>query len=204
MKRIKIINGTYGHRPEGSKSTHPKTANDGPFEVNDSEAERLVAMGVAAHSGTVEVESRTDEDAYAKLEESLLGYIEGADDVSVAVTSAFELLAQAAIDAGVELPVNGVATSAGNGNGEGSGVNSSGQENGAEGADYDDGDGADIPEYNAEMSVADLKQIMEDCGLTYKAGMNRAYMVAALDEHFASTDDDGETPPALGTEEPVT
>ena len=47
MKLIKIINGTYGHRPE-PYTVEPKTAEDTPFEVSDSEAARLVELGIAA------------------------------------------------------------------------------------------------------------------------------------------------------------
>lgn len=208
MKLIKITNGTYGHRPGGSEFTKTKTANDEPFEVADAEAERLVAMKVAAYAEPVEAENHTDEDVCARFAESLSSYIDSADDVSAAIISAFELLAQAAADAGVELPVESVATPEGGENGEGEGVNSSEQENGAEGAenneqpDNEDSD-VDIPAYNAEMSVAALKEIFRDCGLTYKVSMSRADMVAALDEYFAD-DDDGESPPDLGTEEPVT
>lgn len=42
---IHIINGTYGHY-EG-EWLKPKSRTDPPFEVDDAEAERLVALGVA-------------------------------------------------------------------------------------------------------------------------------------------------------------
>lgn len=46
MTRIKIICGTYGHRPEGSK--HPVSVARGGFcEVPEAEAQRLYALGVA-------------------------------------------------------------------------------------------------------------------------------------------------------------
>ena len=47
MSLIKIINGTFGHRPAGSRSVEPKQAGDPPFEVDDLQARRLVARGVA-------------------------------------------------------------------------------------------------------------------------------------------------------------
>lgn len=47
MKQIKIINGTYGFRPE-PHVVDPKTADDAPFLVEDAEAARLVALKVAA------------------------------------------------------------------------------------------------------------------------------------------------------------
>lgn len=46
MTKIEIINGTYGHRPEGSK--HPVSIDRGGFcEVPDEEAQRLYRLGVA-------------------------------------------------------------------------------------------------------------------------------------------------------------
>ena len=47
MKLIKIINGTYGFRPQ-PHVVELKTADDAPFEVDDKEAARLVDLGVAA------------------------------------------------------------------------------------------------------------------------------------------------------------
>lgn len=46
MKQIKIINGTYGFRPN-PPAVEPKTPDDGPFFVEDAEADRLVALKVA-------------------------------------------------------------------------------------------------------------------------------------------------------------
>ena len=45
MTSIRIIAGTYGHR-EGGK-LHPKDCNSGIFDVEDKEAQRLVALRVA-------------------------------------------------------------------------------------------------------------------------------------------------------------
>lgn len=47
MKKVKIVNGAYGYKPEGSFFTKVITANDPPIEVDDKEAERLVKIGVA-------------------------------------------------------------------------------------------------------------------------------------------------------------
>ena len=47
MKLIKIINGTYGFRPQPNV-VELKDADDAPFEVDDKEAARLVELGVAA------------------------------------------------------------------------------------------------------------------------------------------------------------
>jgi len=47
MKSIKIIAGSYGWRPENSRSVTLITRQHGPIEVSDAEAERLIALGVA-------------------------------------------------------------------------------------------------------------------------------------------------------------
>lgn len=47
MKLIKIINGTYGFRPQ-PYVVELKDAGDPPFEVSDEEAARLIDLGVAA------------------------------------------------------------------------------------------------------------------------------------------------------------
>ena len=47
MTTIKIINGTYGHRPEGSNYVIPVAAGDPDISVDDLEAQRLVGLGVA-------------------------------------------------------------------------------------------------------------------------------------------------------------
>ncbi len=50
MKQIKIINGTYGFRPSPSV-VELKNSRDPAFSVDDAEADRLVAMGVASFAG---------------------------------------------------------------------------------------------------------------------------------------------------------
>lgn len=47
MTTIKIINGTYGHRPEGSNYVIPVASGDPAISVDDLEAQRLVDLGVA-------------------------------------------------------------------------------------------------------------------------------------------------------------
>lgn len=63
----------------------------------------------------------------------------------------------------------------------------------------------DIPEYSADMKAAELREIMENCGLQYKVGMSKADMVAALDAYFGDEveDEDEDTPPDLGAEDPI-
>lgn len=46
MKKVKIINGTYGHRPEGAKFITPIKAGE-VVEVSDMEAARLAGIGIA-------------------------------------------------------------------------------------------------------------------------------------------------------------
>lgn len=56
-----------------------------------------------------------------------------------------------------------------------------------------------IPEYSTENTAAELREIGKLCGLTFKAGMTKAEMVAALDAHIeentvegVEVDEDGE------------
>lgn len=49
MRTIKIINGVFGYRPEGSRYIEPKQAGDPPFSVDDKQAARLVALKVAVY-----------------------------------------------------------------------------------------------------------------------------------------------------------
>ena len=48
--KIKIINGTYGHRPEGALHPRPVAAGE-VCDVPESEAMRLVKLGVAVIVG---------------------------------------------------------------------------------------------------------------------------------------------------------
>ena len=41
-----------------------------------------------------------------------------------------------------------------------------------------------IPEYSVDMKATDLREIGAMCGLTFKVGMSKKDMVAALDAHF--------------------
>lgn len=41
-----------------------------------------------------------------------------------------------------------------------------------------------IPEYSENMKVSELREIGAMCGLTFKVGMTKAEMVAALDKHI--------------------
>lgn len=50
MKQIIIINGTYGFRPQPG-IVESKSPRDPAFSVDDAEADRLVAMGVASLAG---------------------------------------------------------------------------------------------------------------------------------------------------------
>lgn len=59
MKLIKIINGTYGFRPQ-PYVVEAKTAADAPFEVDDKEAARLVGLGVAVIAFGEDSESLQD------------------------------------------------------------------------------------------------------------------------------------------------
>ena len=49
MVKIKIINGIYGYRPEGRMIVVPTSPKDPPIGVDEAEAERLVAAGIAQY-----------------------------------------------------------------------------------------------------------------------------------------------------------
>ena len=64
-----------------------------------------------------------------------------------------------------------------------------------------------IPEYSVEMKATELREIGAMCGLTFKVGMSKADMVAALDKHIAENtveeDEDGEPAPVFDAAEAV-
>ena len=86
--------------------------------------------------------------------------------------------------------------------------------------------GTEKPTYSSKMKVDELKELIKNAGLSYKVGMSKDTMVAALDKFYKGentsegksggvddTDDedgaddnvdDDETPPSLSAELPVT
>lgn len=63
-----------------------------------------------------------------------------------------------------------------------------------------------IPEYSVAMKATELREIGAMCGLTFKVGMSKADMVAALDKHIAENtqeEDDGEPAPVFDASEAV-
>lgn len=46
----------------------------------------------------------------------------------------------------------------------------------------------DIPKYDSTSSVSDLRAIAKDVGITFKVGMSKSDMIAALDEYFGATE----------------
>lgn len=73
-----------------------------------------------------------------------------------------------------------------------------------------------IPEYSTENTAAELREIGKLCGLTFKVGMSKADMVAALDAHIDANmvdgvdvegeddaEDDGEPAPTFDASEAV-
>ena len=53
-----------------------------------------------------------------------------------------------------------------------------------------DGSAGEYPLYNADMKADQLKEIGKQFGLTFKVGMKKTEMVAALDKHFGKNADD--------------
>ena len=60
-----------------------------------------------------------------------------------------------------------------------------------------------IPEYSVDSSISDLRAVGKMCGLTFKVGMSKADMVAALDEHIAEHTVDDVDPDADEAEDIV-
>lgn len=54
------------------------------------------------------------------------------------------------------------------------------------------GEAVTVPEYSVEMKATELREIGAQFGLSFKVGMTKAEMVAALDAHFAEGDTEGE------------
>ena len=67
-----------------------------------------------------------------------------------------------------------------------------------------------IPEYSVDSSLSDLRAIGKMCGLTFKVGMSKADIVAALDKHIEENsvdgydiEDDGEDAPDFNAADSV-
>lgn len=70
--------------------------------------------------------------------------------------------------------------------------------------DNDDVDGVDennLPFYSVDSSAADLREIGKTCGLSFRVGMSKADMVAALDEYFGSLEPSPNT--SLSASDPI-
>ena len=50
MRTVKIISGGYGYRAGEKKSVELKDSRSAPFELNDTEAARIVALGIAEYA----------------------------------------------------------------------------------------------------------------------------------------------------------
>lgn len=60
-----------------------------------------------------------------------------------------------------------------------------------------------IPEYSVDMKATELREIGKLCGLTFKVGMSKAEMVAALDAHIEENMVDGEDIPDFPDDAPA-
>lgn len=68
MKLIKLIQGAYGYRAPSSSVTELITTKSPPFEVEESEAERLIALGVAEYVQSAVATAPQEDDDQAKGE----------------------------------------------------------------------------------------------------------------------------------------
>ena len=61
-----------------------------------------------------------------------------------------------------------------------------------------------ISEYSVNSSLAELREVAKLCGITFKVGMSKSDMVAALDAHIAANTVDEAEPVSEGdAEEPM-
>ena len=105
---IKIISGTYGHRPllpNGKRSPYlnPVKAGSPPIEVDDAEAERLFALGVAEMADPEEnkaPEAKAAEKAPEVSGEPITGHLDGVDLESMSFNDLKALAKDIGIDAG--------------------------------------------------------------------------------------------------------
>lgn len=177
MKKVKITNGIYGYRPDGGIVV-PVSPADNPIDLSDDEAERLVKLGIAAMIDSTE------------LEEVAETIIQTPGQAGITVEDA---VPDTADTGAVAMPQGGkVDREAGEDTPEENG--------GEEGAQ----DAQAKPSYSVVMKVDELRALLNEHGVPYRVGMTKADMVAALDERFSGGEDDGEAPPALAAEEPVT
>ena len=65
-------------------------------------------------------------------------------------------------------------------------------------SEYEGDSVTDIPEYSSDSTVAELRAIAKDEGISFKVGMTKSEMLAVLDEHFGVMD-----APDLSAETPV-
>lgn len=91
MQQVKIIKGTYGHRPEATRRIKPVSAG-GLVSLPDDEAERLMHLGVAE---PVSPHSREDCEDVATLH---YGQIEGEPAIGIGA----EMFFGEAVEAGAE------------------------------------------------------------------------------------------------------
>ena len=105
---VKIISGTYGHRPllpNGKRSPYlnPVKAGSAPIDVDEAEAERLIALGVAAKAEAGEDEApavKAAETAPEAAGEPITGHLDGVDLESMSFNDLKALAKDMGIDAG--------------------------------------------------------------------------------------------------------
>lgn len=93
IKKVIIIMGAYGHKPSNAGFITVKTKADGPFDLSEDEAARLVALGVAeyyeakladANVAGVGVGNKNDDDEEAEIYDEKDGDDNEADNEDVA------------------------------------------------------------------------------------------------------------------------
>lgn len=70
---VKIICGSYGHRPNANEPRVIRKDSKSPaFELNDEEAKRIIALGIAKACGSDEVQESDDIELPRMTEEELM------------------------------------------------------------------------------------------------------------------------------------
>ncbi len=179
MKEVKIINGIYGYRPDGSYVV-PISSSDGSIKLSDEEAARLVGLGVATMVDSTNIASAIE----------TLGAAGYAED-----------------NGGDKEPPTPVATGAESNDGSSAGVNTSEGNNVTEGnkgaQNIIPAYSVDMkPEDLRELMKAHnlpLRRGMSKADMV--ADLNKCFGV--IEDGDEDDADDGESPPELAPEEPL-
>lgn len=175
--RVKIINGTYGYKPNPKKHVTPVSAG-GVVEVSDQEASRLVNLGIAAYVRAV---------AQEPLKMALGGPFQVGEDEGTGKPTAEAENASGGIKNAESKDTAEL------------------QEGETEANDVlDIVDGHFTIESLMRLTRTDMEGLAEDLGVDVSRCRNKSDIAALLSTVEVQPDNDGEAPPELGAEAPLT